>query len=102
MGKGEDKLGIESPDRATFRNATTDYDVIWHFWFSVVPAALAMIHILGKGSHRSGERGRSCFMPESTGLGEVGLVVGKDRGCGRRDLPRSLIVVAATKGSCGR
>ena len=44
----------------------------------------------------------SRFVPGNTGLGEIALIIGKDGGRGRRDLPRSLIVVAATKLSCGR
>jgi hypothetical protein len=90
------KLGIRSPDRARFRDATAYYDVIYHFWFALVTRALTMIHILGKVSRRSGEKEASHFMPQNAGIEEAVLAVEKDGGCGRRDLQRSLIVVAAT------
>lgn len=90
------KLGIRSPDHARFRDATAYYDVICLFWFALVTMPLTIIHILGKVSCHSGEKEASHFMPENAGVEEAVLMVEKDRGRGRRDRKRSLIVVAAT------
>jgi hypothetical protein len=61
-----------------------------------VNSDFAAIEILDTVSVRSGGRVRSSFGSEKAGVDGRLMVVGKGGGRGRRDLQRSLIVVAAT------